>query len=313
MARCPACFQGEIGPGGSCSSCSYPASAVTGSPLTRSQTVARAGSGAAGQPGESDAFAPGLLLGGRYQVVRLLGRGGMGEVWQALDLKLRVDVALKRAPHRVVRRRAVLERLRGEVRAAREVMSPNVCRIFDLVEEEGQEFVSMEYVDGRRCSQSSGARPARAAGGDGDRLAVPGGLEAIHQAGLVHRDVKPENMMVTRTGRVVLMDFGVAKAEAGEDDADDRGDAGLHGAGAAAGDGDRRAGGHLYAAGMVLAEMVGSDGGAGRSRESIWQAVREDAAAVAREPVAAGPAARGGGAAQARWPRRGSWRGRWRR
>jgi hypothetical protein len=93
-------------------------------------------------------IAPGQVLGERYQVLELLGRGGMGEVWHAFDLKLRVEVALKALRQEFFESERRLELLRQEVRAAREVVSPNVCRIFDLIEIEGRELVSMEYMDG---------------------------------------------------------------------------------------------------------------------------------------------------------------------
>ena len=90
----------------------------------------------------------GKIFGNRYGIRTLLGRGGMGEVWRAYDLKLRVDVALKTVRPDLVEQQRVLETLRQEVRAAREVVSPNVCRVYDLQEFDGREMVSMEYVDG---------------------------------------------------------------------------------------------------------------------------------------------------------------------
>jgi len=102
-------------------------------------------------PSMQGALAPGAELGGRYRIVSRLGAGGMGEVWRALDLKLRVEVALKALRGDLFQDERRRELLRQEVRAAREVVSPNVCRIFDLIEADGRELVSMEYVDGRRC------------------------------------------------------------------------------------------------------------------------------------------------------------------
>ncbi|MGH9391064.1 MAG: protein kinase domain-containing protein, partial [Vicinamibacteria bacterium] len=90
----------------------------------------------------------GRILGERYQIREVLGRGGMGEVFRAFDLKLRVDVALKAVRPELTSNEKARELLRQEVRSAREVVSPNVCRIFDLVVEEGRELVSMEYIDG---------------------------------------------------------------------------------------------------------------------------------------------------------------------
>jgi len=93
-------------------------------------------------------FTVGQVLGERYEVLEMLGRGGMGEVWRAFDLKLRVEVALKALRDDLFQSERRLEMLRQEVRAAREVVSSNVCRIFDLHELDGRELVSMEYVDG---------------------------------------------------------------------------------------------------------------------------------------------------------------------
>ena len=137
----------------------------------------------------------------------------MGEVFRAFDLKLRVDLALKTLRSTLPGVERARRALRQEVRAAREVVSSNVCRVFDLVELEGLELVSMEFVDGvtltdvLRERSPLGLQEAR-------ELASQflAGLEAIHAAGLVHRDVKPENLMLTRAGRVVVMDFGIARA-----------------------------------------------------------------------------------------------------
>ena len=105
-----------------------------------------------------DRPATGQILGERYQMRELLGRGGMGEVWRAFDLKLRVDVALKSVrPERLGNERT-RELLRQEVRSAREVVSPNVCRIFDLVVEDGRELVSMEYIDGTTLTETLRSR-----------------------------------------------------------------------------------------------------------------------------------------------------------
>ncbi|HEY7819293.1 MAG TPA: protein kinase, partial [Vicinamibacteria bacterium] len=90
----------------------------------------------------------GRVLGERYQIREVLGRGGMGEVYRAFDLKLRVDVALKAVRAELSASEKARELLRQEVRSARDVVSPNVCRIYDLIVEEGRELVSMEYIDG---------------------------------------------------------------------------------------------------------------------------------------------------------------------
>jgi WD40 repeat protein len=228
---------------------------------------------------------PGELLGSRYRIVQLLGRGGMGEVWRAYDLKLQVDVALKSIRAERFPGAQGLELLRREVRAAREVMSPNVCRIFDLVDEGGREFVSMEYIDGTTLLEVlRGRGPLELR--EAMRLASQflAGLEAIHQAGLVHRDVKPENIMITRTGRVVLMDFGVAKGIAEDQRGTVAGTLAYMAPEQMSGSApDARA--DIFSAGIVLAEMIASGGLREReSREKIWQAVRKSPVKLGESP-----------------------------
>ena len=100
------------------------------------------------EPFDQARFIPGAMLAGRYRIVSLLGRGGMGDVYRAEDLKLGQPVALKFLPKDVVHRADRLTRLQNEVRVARQVSHPNVCRVYDIGEADGQHFLSMEYVDG---------------------------------------------------------------------------------------------------------------------------------------------------------------------
>ena len=216
----------------------------------------------------------------------LLGRGGMGEVWRAFDLKLRVDVALKA----VVADRAENERardmLRQEVRSAREVVSPNVCRIFDLVVEDGQELVSMEYIDGTTLADTLRVRgPLQLQEAREIASQFLSGLEAIHQAGLVHRDFKPENVMLTRAGRVVVMDFGLAKGRAEVGTGTISGTPAYMSPEQARGEPvDARA--DVFSAGVVLAEMLTVGGEGIRARQALWRAVRESPPQVPEGPWA---------------------------
>lgn len=133
-------------------------------------------------------------------------------MWHAFDVKLRVEVALKALRPDLIRDERARDRLRREVRAARQVVSPNVCRVFDLVVEDGHEMVSMEFVDGTTLSELLRERGTLDLSRAGEIAAqLLAGLEAIHAAGLVHRDVKPENVMLTLSRRVVVMDFGIAQ------------------------------------------------------------------------------------------------------
>lgn len=232
-----------------------------------------------------DGIPPGLVLGQRYQMRELLGRGGMGEVWRAFDLKLRVDVALKAIrPERVAAPRAQ-ELLRQEVRSAREVVSPCVCRVFDLVVEDGRELVSMEYVDGTTLADILRERgPLDLQEARGIAAQFLSGLEAIHQAGLVHRDLKPENVMITRSGRVVVMDFGLAKGQLEDAAGTVSGTPGYMPPEQSRGEAlDARA--DVFAAGVVLAEMLVAGGErALPTRRDVWRGVREVPPRVAAGP-----------------------------
>src|SRR5579871_6213287 len=156
-------------------------------------------------------FVPGTLLGGRYRIIALLGRGGMGEVYRATDLTLGQSVALKFLPEEASRDQRLLERFHGEVRMARQVSHPNVCRVYDIGEVEGMPFLSMEYVDGEDLASlllRIGRLPADKALDTARKICA--GLAAAHDRGIIHRDLKPANIMMNKRGEVVIMDFGLA-------------------------------------------------------------------------------------------------------
>ncbi len=156
-------------------------------------------------------FAPGHMLGDRYRIVGLLGRGGMGEVYRADDLKLGQAVAVKLLPAEFAADEAFLERFRAEVRTARQVAHPNVCRVYDIGEADGRHFLSMEYVDGEDLSSllhRIGKLPKAKALEVARQLCA--GLAAIHDRGVLHRDLKPANVMLDGHGRVRITDFGLA-------------------------------------------------------------------------------------------------------
>jgi serine/threonine-protein kinase len=164
-------------------------------------------------PADGFRLAAGVLLGGRYQVVAPLGRGGMGEVYRADDLHLGVAVALKFLPAVAAGDPARLDRLRKEVAAARQVSHPHVCRVFDIGEADGHTFLSMEFIPGDDLAgvlRRAGRLRPDVACDLGRQIAL--GLQAVHDEGLVHRDLKPANVMVDGRGRARLTDFGLAAA-----------------------------------------------------------------------------------------------------
>jgi len=151
------------------------------------------------------------MIVGRYQIIELLGKGGMGEVYSANDLTLDQEVALKFLPSSMASHPAMLARFHSEVRIARQVSQPNVCRVYDIGEVEGSLFLSMEYVDGEDLSsllRRIGRLPTDKALEFTRKLCA--GLAAAHEKGVIHRDLKPANIMIDSQGQVVIMDFGLA-------------------------------------------------------------------------------------------------------
>lgn len=162
------------------------------------------------------AITRGTLVGARYEILGSLGRGGMGTVYRARDRVLQVDVALKVLRGDLPQAAAMEERFRSEIRLARSVSHPNVCRIHDYGEEGPLRYISMELVEGENLKQRIrrlGKLPADEALGIAADVAR--GLEAIHDAGIVHRDLSPLNVTIDAKGRVRVMDFGIAKQVAG--------------------------------------------------------------------------------------------------
>ena len=156
-------------------------------------------------------FLPGRLLAGRYRIIALLGKGGMGEVYRADDLTLGQPVALKFLPEEASRDESLLERFRNEVRIARRVSHPNVCRVYDVGEVDGNTFFTMEYVDGEDLAsllRRIGRLPQDKAIDMARQLCA--GLAAAHAKGVLHRDLKPANIMLDGRGQVVITDFGLA-------------------------------------------------------------------------------------------------------
>jgi serine/threonine-protein kinase len=158
-------------------------------------------------------FAPGDLLGTRYRITALLAVGGMGEIYRADDLELGQPVAIKILPTRFARDAIMIARLRSEVRIARPIAHPNVVQFFDIAEVEGVHLLTMEYVDGQDLASiiaQSGPPPFETALHIARQICA--GLAASHALGVLHRDLKPSNVLIDRTGRARLTDFGLAHA-----------------------------------------------------------------------------------------------------
>jgi len=173
-----------------------------------SPTLTSPGGGPAPEGGE---LRPGSTLGTRYRIIGLAGRGGMGEVYRAEDLELGQTVALKLLPEQLGHDEARLSRLLDEVRIARQVSHPNVCRVYDIGEAEGRRFLSMEWIDGQDLAavlRTEGRLPAERATFIARQICA--GLAAAHDCGVVHRDLKPSNVMLDTRGVARITDFGLA-------------------------------------------------------------------------------------------------------
>jgi hypothetical protein len=224
---CPACGSEVPGTARFCPSCG---SAVdTGATLTREPEATPRTPGSPGDSprkrspspsvrisSSSDSFdgarfTPGTVLEDRYRIVAMAGRGGMGEVYRAEDLKLSQTVALKFLPESIAQDGVALARFHREVRIARQVSHPNVCRVFDIGEADGLPFLTMEYVDGEDLAtllRRIGRLPADKAVEVARQTCA--GLAAAHEHGVIHRDLKPANVMIDGRGKVRITDFGLA-------------------------------------------------------------------------------------------------------
>ncbi len=167
----------------------------------------------AGVAPAGDDLERGTLLAGRYEILQLLGRGGMGAVYKARDSELDRIVALKLIRPELAKNPEILRRFKQELILARQVTHKNVIRIFDLGQSDGIKFITMDFVEGqdlRELLLERGKFPGEQAARI--MLQICRALEAAHAEGVIHRDLKPQNVMLSPDGRVYVMDFGIARS-----------------------------------------------------------------------------------------------------
>ena len=168
-------------------------------------------------PPPPDGFEQGNLFAARYQIVEELGLGGMGRVYRVLDKKLDEEIALKVIRPEIAKRRDVIERFASELKLARQVVHRNVARMFDLNEEGGVRYITMEYVRGENLKRLI-RKVGRLAPGQAVPIAcqISDGLAEAHRLGIIHHDLKPQNVMIDEEGQAKIMDFGLARLLAKE-------------------------------------------------------------------------------------------------
>ncbi|MBZ5499799.1 MAG: protein kinase [Acidobacteriia bacterium] len=228
--KCPSCTSEVPAESRFCNNCGAPLASASQMPTqtAESPSTPAADAGApmisspvgrliSSGPMPAGGFTPGMVLAGRYRIIGLLGRGGMGEVYRADDLKLGQAVALKFLPKGLADDPVRRERFYAEVRIARQVSHPNICRVYDVSELDGRHFLTMEYIDGedlasllKRISSLHGTKALDVA------RQLCAGLAAAHNKGVLHRDLMPANVMIDGRGHVRITDFGLAVA-AGEE------------------------------------------------------------------------------------------------
>jgi tetratricopeptide (TPR) repeat protein/tRNA A-37 threonylcarbamoyl transferase component Bud32 len=201
--RCPRCQRENPNDAAYCAHCRTPMP-QSGNHAASTETVAMP------VPGE---LQTGATFAGRYLVIEELGRGGMGRVYKVFDEKIKEKVALKLLKPEISADAQAIERFSNELRLARRIAHRHVCRMFDLGEDQGTRFITMEYVPGedlKSVLRMMGAMsPAKAVG---VARQVCEGLAEAHRLGVVHRDLKPQNIMIDREGGARIMDFGIARS-----------------------------------------------------------------------------------------------------